>query len=284
MRVRSRKKKSVKYRFLPVFILLGPPLFIFFAAMALHPPTLPTATITLKSNPVISYVRSKDDTSVYRYTAYYVTDESTTKTPMSVVQWASLLAADGTEQEVALARSMAHNLTQVIQAVPYKGFRLETKSCQSSNVQDQLFEFVLVDDPSLATFAAKADASFFQEHFDKAQGNTRGKKLPAATTFSNLGGDARLISPLPWHTDENEAPISGTYGHLANFVRSASPRQQQDTWRLVAQAYLARIQDRPTAPVWLSTAGDGVPWLHFRLDDRPKYYHYEPFRTSTSEG
>ena len=31
-------------------------------------------------------------------------------------------------------------------------------------------------------------------------------------------------------------------------------------------------------PVWLSTAGAGVSWLHVRLDDRPKYYGYAPFR------
>lgn len=27
----------------------------------------------------------------------------------------------------------------------------------------------------------------------------------------------------------------------------------------------------------LSTAGAGVRWLHVRVDDRPKYYHYRPY-------
>jgi hypothetical protein len=31
-------------------------------------------------------------------------------------------------------------------------------------------------------------------------------------------------------------------------------------------------------PEWLSTAGAGVSWLHVRLDDRPKYYGYAPYR------
>jgi hypothetical protein len=31
-------------------------------------------------------------------------------------------------------------------------------------------------------------------------------------------------------------------------------------------------------PVWLSTAGAGVAWLHVRLDDRPKYYGHGPYR------
>lgn len=32
-------------------------------------------------------------------------------------------------------------------------------------------------------------------------------------------------------------------------------------------------------PVWLSTAGAGVPWLHVRLDDHPKYYGYALYRS-----
>ena len=30
--------------------------------------------------------------------------------------------------------------------------------------------------------------------------------------------------------------------------------------------------------VWLSTSGLGVYWLHVRLDSRPKYYTYEPYK------
>jgi hypothetical protein len=34
-------------------------------------------------------------------------------------------------------------------------------------------------------------------------------------------------------------------------------------------------------PVWLSTAGAGVSWLHVRLDDRPKYYGYRPYQEAS---
>jgi hypothetical protein len=34
-------------------------------------------------------------------------------------------------------------------------------------------------------------------------------------------------------------------------------------------------------PLWLSTAGTGIFWLHVRLDSRPKYYTYQPYREST---
>jgi hypothetical protein len=54
----------------------------------------------------------------------------------------------------------------------------------------------------------------------------------------------------------------------------------------VAQRYalweaVGRVAERRlgTAPVWLSTAGAGVSWLHVRLDDRPKYYAFTPYKT-----
>jgi hypothetical protein len=31
-------------------------------------------------------------------------------------------------------------------------------------------------------------------------------------------------------------------------------------------------------PLWLSTAGQGVFWLHVRLDRYPKYYNHAPYR------
>lgn len=46
-------------------------------------------------------------------------------------------------------------------------------------------------------------------------------------------------------------------------------------WPSVEHAMQARIGQ---APVWLNTAGGGVPWLHLRIDSRPKYYTFEPYR------
>ena len=65
------------------------------------------------------------------------------------------------------------------------------------------------------------------------------------------------------------------YGHLAAFVRLAPEQQRQSLWQAVGEAMSRRIC---TKPVWLSTAGAGVSWLHVRLDDRPKYYGFGPYR------
>jgi hypothetical protein len=38
------------------------------------------------------------------------------------------------------------------------------------------------------------------------------------------------------------------------------------------------MQQRVSAsPLWLSTAGMGVSWLHLRLDSRPKYYRHRSY-------
>ena len=48
-------------------------------------------------------------------------------------------------------------------------------------------------------------------------------------------------------------------------------------WKLVALQYMEALEERHPGPVWLSTSGEGVAWLHFRLDSDPKYYQYRPF-------
>ena len=65
------------------------------------------------------------------------------------------------------------------------------------------------------------------------------------------------------------------YPHLASFVRTAPEEQIQDFWKEVSQTYDADLGE---SPKWLSTSGLGVYWLHVRVDSRPKYYTYSPYR------
>ena len=87
------------------------------------------------------------------------------------------------------------------------------------------------------------------------------------------GGGVRFALAL----DERPATFAdvSVYGHLAAFVRLAPERQRQALWQSVGEAMARRVS---TKPVWLSTAGAGVSWLHLRLDDKPKYYGYAPYR------
>lgn len=142
--------------------------------------------------------------------------------------------------------------------VPFEAYFWETPPLWA-NALDRPFECVAVDSPALAR--VQADQQAFRAHFAQAQGKR-------VVTFPNLGRNATLVVPTP-----RQGPFA--YPHLAAFLRRAAVDQQLALWQQVAQAMQARVNAKP---VWLSTSGLGVHWLHLRLDDRPKYYSYAPFR------
>ena len=143
---------------------------------------------------------------------------------------------------------------------PFTAFKWETPPITAATA-NRPFEFVMLDSPGLAR---ASDTVAFAEHFDsEAPGGV--------VAFANLGGDAQLVVPCPMGSH-------AAYGHIGAFVRLAPEAQQQALWSRVGTAMQRRLG---AEPVWLSTAGGGVSWLHVRLDDRPKYYGYAPYRTRT---
>jgi len=141
---------------------------------------------------------------------------------------------------------------------PYDAYRWETPAVSSSNVNRD-FEFVLLNCPGLIT---DPDPNAFADYFKSNH------VRDDVVTFPNLGKDAILVVPLPTR------PAS-EYGHLSAFLRNAPESQKDSLWRTVGEAMQRRVNEKL---VWLSTAGMGVAWLHVRLDDRPKYYGYAPYR------
>jgi hypothetical protein len=141
----------------------------------------------------------------------------------------------------------------VLAAAPFAAFRWETRPVSIATVNDP-FEFVLLDNPDLAR---EPEPEAFAERFRRG---TEAEVL----AFPNLGGDAIMVVPRPL------GPRSA-YGHLAAFVRGAPEAQRAALWQAVGEAMAQRLGSEP---VWLSTAGAGVSWLHVRLDDRPKYYGF----------
>ena len=125
---------------------------------------------------------------------------------------------------------------------------------------DQVFESVLVDCPQLTR--ATPDRLTFASYFEAAAPDEK------VVCFPNLGHDAQLLVPCPL-ADPN------SYTHLASFVREAPEQQVHALWRNLGQELASRLSDRP---IWTSSNGLGVYWLHLRLDSRPKYYHYAPYR------
>lgn len=144
---------------------------------------------------------------------------------------------------------------------PYTAFRWETPPVTESTVSWP-FEFVLLDSPELAR---RPEPEAFADHFAAA--------ASGIAVFPNLGGDAIMVVPSP-------IAEASAYGHLAAFVRQAPERQRHALWQAVGRAMAWRIGAKP---VWLSTAGAGVSWLHVRLDEHPKYYGFAPYRRSRVE-
>lgn len=90
----------------------------------------------------------------------------------------------------------------------------------------------------------------------------------AIVAFDNLSGSARLVAPDDDGRD---------HGHLLRFLRHASKGEAVALWATVSDE--AGRWMASGRPLYLSTHGLGVPWLHVRLEGRPKYYAHQPYRT-----
>ena len=140
--------------------------------------------------------------------------------------------------------------------IPFEAFYWEVAPMALAQISLP-FEFVVIDSAPLRHIIP--DQSAFQEYF------ATGK---AVVDFLNLGKDAHLLVPTP-------IGDASCYAHLAQFVQHAPAAQQDEFWKTVGQLYGAGLNEQP---LWLSTAGLGVSWLHLRLDSRPKYYRYEGYK------
>ena len=123
-----------------------------------------------------------------------------------------------------------------------------------------MFEMVLVESTELAQ--TKDDPHTFSAHLKKSK--------DGIAVFANLGGDATLVVPVVMDP-------SASYAHLAAFVRTAPLEHARAFWKHVAVAFMKAVLDAEQ-PLWLSTSGLGVSWLHARIDLRPKYYQHAPFK------
>ncbi len=129
----------------------------------------------------------------------------------------------------------------VLSQVPFKAFRWETPVVDLERPEDQ---------------------SVFQQYFDSADDEQW------VTEFTNLGKNTVLVVPLPSGSHVKHC-------HLASFIETCSAKHESQLWQQVGAAMIRRVSK---APVWLSTAGGGVAWLHIGLDNKPKYYAYSPYK------
>jgi len=127
----------------------------------------------------------------------------------------------------------------------------------------QDYECVL--NPAAQLEMISPDAQAFAEHLQAAHSGI--------ATFTNLGGDSMLVAPA-----EQAGVEAGTYAHIGAFLRGAPVEQQRAMFVAVGEAMRQRTTDAAARPVFLSTSGLGISWLHVRLDNRPKYYTFGPYK------
>ncbi|RYY88116.1 hypothetical protein EON63_02970 [archaeon] len=170
-------------------------------------------------------------------------------------------------QDLHLIHTLTHTIVSHATAQNWQAVFWECKPVKPEefSLASHEFEFVVLNAPSLAS--KQADVYSFREHFDKPEHLNK-----LAIAFSNLGKDAFLSVPTPQRTDMQ------IYTHLLSFLRGASEQQVIALWSTVGQVFLSRIEEA-SYPLWLSTSGLGVYWLHVRNDKVPKYYNYIPFKS-----
>jgi len=216
-----------------------------------------------------------DEHGVLRYTAV----DGDTEKELSVEDWIRLVSDPSSSD-------LARSLTNILKEAPYEAYRFETPGVSSETVSGTRFVFVLVEDADLARFAATPDPNTFADYLSSPSCESDGDSDPlAGCIFTNLGGDATLVAPRDWSPESSPSMYSSCYGHIANFVRGAPEQQVLQMWNTLGKTLGEKLLKPSTSssvetskPLWFSTAGDGVAWLHFRLDSRPKYYHYGAFR------
>ena len=149
---------------------------------------------------------------------------------------------------------------QVLTDISFDAYKWETP-CVDSSCFTRPFEFVVLNAPRLDR---PQDPAAFKNQFDLAD------ESQSIIEFPNIGRNAILVVPTPSGTEVNHC-------HLASFLRTCSATDESLLWKQVGQSMLDRAS---RVPVWLSTAGGGVPWLHIRLDDRPKYYGHKAYKSN----
>ena len=84
--------------------------------------------------------------------------------------------------------------------------------------------------------------------------------------FPNILGDTMLVVPIP-STDQG---IDKYSGDLMSFLKYGQKNQQYALIQLFAKTALNLIETQQK--LYISTHGHGLPWLHIRLSNLPKYY------------
>ncbi len=189
--------------------------------------------------------------------------QNTRGDPISIEEWIHLLFNNNPSSD-----SLVIDFTNFIRQASssYEAFFFETKGTSVDTKTTKQFEFVLVNAVNLRRFVQSRSPAVraFSDHFDYEDGST-------AASFKSLGGSSVLVCPKPQPSNSNDI-----YTDIATFIRNAPEHEIVGLWKLALGEYRKWLEYEE-GNVWFSTSGLGIPWLHLRLDPKPKYYSFEPF-------
>ncbi|KLL05057.1 MAG: hypothetical protein MRERV_6c038 [Mycoplasmataceae bacterium RV_VA103A] len=145
----------------------------------------------------------------------------------------------------------------------------------SKNTLDKPFEFVVTKSEALNNISQ--DFSAFIPHLTP-NARVRNIEKLLATSFPNdrQPSDAILVVPTLKRQVEDSTKMLD-YKNITQFTKNAPKEQQQELWKEVAEK-LSEELAKSDRPRWLSTHGTGVPYLHVRIDEKPRYYSFEEYK------
>jgi hypothetical protein len=151
---------------------------------------------------------------------------------------------------------------EALRSTPFSGFFWEMPPIVTAAL-GRPFAYVTIQTHAFQTIPA--DPSPFIPYLDGQSENAE-----PVVSFRNLSGDALLLAP-------REIAATEAYGHIGAFVRIAPIEQIHALLTAMAENILSLLSSSGR-PLWVSTSGLGVPWLHIRFDSYPKYYTHKPYR------
>lgn len=168
-------------------------------------------------------------------------------------------------------KSFVDFFSEVIRwASGFDDYYFETPAMLYESLRETPFEFTLID--AGGTLVNRQTSSRdFASYIAEDQGSLKVKSFP------NLGNDAMLLAPCHSHLVPKQA-----YGSLSTFLTNAPEEQVRALWRMAGAVALQHLEQCPTRPLWMSTDGRGVPWLHLRIDFAPKYYKHRSYAAKPS--
>jgi len=191
-------------------------------------------------------------------------------------------------------REFMEAFISALQEAPFETYYLEFEPVGGGG--EGPFRFAVTDAPNLRDLSV--DLTTFASYFEKDGGvapqdaSSDGKAPQDASldavsvsrgpskviSFSNLSGSAVLV--VPHHAHALSAfTTDHDYAQISWFVRSADSGirgQQRQLWREVGREIERRLEKEED--VWVSTDGEGVSYLHVRVENSPKYYKHEAFK------